>query len=409
MKSLSSSGGLGMMFLRAACGRARRFAIFDTSCRASRSKALLLAVMLGIAGQSFGKVPQADEQPSTVHGTVVNSVTHAPIARALIYSLDNRFAMLTDGSGHFEFALPKTDHETQTTGDAFISLGRGTGPPSFHGDRLWLRARKPGFLEASPGRPQVADPAASEVTISLVPEALIKGRVTLSTGDAAAGIAVQLYSRQVVDGLSHWMPGVAAVANSAGEFRFAELQAGAYKVVTHEFMDNDPITRLPGAALYGFPPVYYPGAPDLAAAETINLTAGQTFEATIALTLQPYYDVKIPVTNGDTNGGMNVSVKGQRGPGYSLGYNADEQRIEGMLPNGNYLVEAATWGRTSATGRVNLRVTGGPAEGSPITLVPNSSITFDVKEEFNEAPSTQSGPQSDRRQTVRGPRVFLQP
>jgi hypothetical protein len=32
-----------------------------------------------------------------------------------------------------------------------------------------------------------------------------------------------------------------------------------------------------------------------------------------------------------------------------------------------------------------------------------------VKEEFNEAPSNQFGPQSDRRQTVRGPRIYLQP
>src|SRR5579864_7648116 len=108
MKSLSGSGGLGMMFLGAAGRRARRFAIFGISRRASWSKTLLLALVLGIAGQSLGQALQADEQPSTVHGTVVNSVTHAPIARALVYSPDNRFAALTDGSGHFEFALPKT-------------------------------------------------------------------------------------------------------------------------------------------------------------------------------------------------------------------------------------------------------------------------------------------------------------
>src|SRR5689334_18031778 len=106
MKSLSSSGGLGMMFLRAACRMRRRSAISGISRQACWSKTLLLALVLAIAGQSLGQVLQPDEQPSTVHGTVVNSVTHAPIARALVYSLDNRFAMLTDGSGHFEFALP---------------------------------------------------------------------------------------------------------------------------------------------------------------------------------------------------------------------------------------------------------------------------------------------------------------
>lgn len=398
-----------MMFLRAAGRIARRSAIFGVFRRASRSKTLLLALVLGIAGQSLGQALQADEQPSTVHGTVVNSVTHAPIARALVFSADNPFAMLTDGSGHFEFALPKTSKQTETSSGQTVYFSTGQHSFQFRGDRIWLRARKPGFLDATPGRPQVADPAEGEVTISLVPEALIKGRITLSTGDAASGIAVQLYSRQVVDGLPRWMPGVAAAANSAGEFRFAELQAGAYKVVTHEFMDNDPTTRLPGAPLYGFPPVYYPGAPDLAAAATIKLTAGQTFEANMALIAQPYYGVKIPVTNGNAFNGVTVSIEGQRRPGYSLGYNGAEQRIEGLLPNGNYIVEAAVYGMTSAMGKVNLRVTGGPVEGPPVTLVPNSSITFDVKEEFNEAPSNQFGPQSDRRHTPSGPRVSLQP
>lgn len=329
---------------------------------------------------------QTDGEPTTVRGTVINSVTHEPLARALVYSSDNRFAVLTNGSGEFEFVLPKANADTLPNGGGGIYSSVG-GARSFYlsGNRLSLAARKPGFLDPPSGREEVTAPDGGEVTLSLVPEALIKGRVTLSTGDAAMGVAVQLYSRQVIDGLPRWVQTHITSTNSTGEFRFAELQAGAYKLVTNEFMDNDPVAMVPGIPLYGYPPMYYPGAADLAAAATIDLTAGQAFDVNLALVRQPYYAVKIPIANAPADGGIGVSVEGQRGPGYSLGYNSSEQRIEGSLPNGNYMVEAATYGTNAATGRVNLRVTGGPVAGAALALVPDSSVTFQVNTEFSKS------------------------
>src|SRR5258708_23971704 len=109
-------------------------------------------------------------------------------------------------------------------------------------------------------------------------------------------------------------------------------------------MDNDPADTVPGSQLYGFPPVYYPGVADFAAASTIQLTAGQTFQADLSLLRQPYYPVRIPLTNAELNGGMPIFVSGhgQRGSGYSLGYNGGKHWNEGPLPNANYLVGAET-------------------------------------------------------------------
>src|SRR5258705_2306394 len=53
-------------------------------------------------GPSFGVV----SGPDSVHGTVINGRTHEPIARALVYTPDNRYATLTDDRGHFEFKFP---------------------------------------------------------------------------------------------------------------------------------------------------------------------------------------------------------------------------------------------------------------------------------------------------------------
>jgi hypothetical protein len=246
-------------------------------------------------------------------------------------------------------------------------------------------ARRPGFLEDLNGNRQVEVSPGSEVTIRLTPEALIKGRVALPAADPARGINVELYYRQVQDGSLRWMQKNSTRTNSNGEFRFAELEPGTYKVLTREWMDNDPEGTVPGGQRYGFPPVYFPGATDFATASTIPLTAGEIFEADISLVRQPYYPVKIPVTNTEKNGGMNITVspQGQRGPGYSLGYNRGKDVIEGQLPNGKYLVEAATFGPDfSASGSVNLTVAGAPAEGPAMVLARNSSIPVNVKEEF---------------------------
>jgi hypothetical protein len=47
------------------------------------------------------------ENSDSIHGTAVNSVTHEPVARALVFSQDNRFAPMTDSQDRFEFTFPQ--------------------------------------------------------------------------------------------------------------------------------------------------------------------------------------------------------------------------------------------------------------------------------------------------------------
>src|ERR1700746_2592251 len=54
-------------------------------------------------GQSSYVLPAG---PDSVQGTVINAKTNEPIARAVVYSPDNRYATLTDDRGHFEFKFP---------------------------------------------------------------------------------------------------------------------------------------------------------------------------------------------------------------------------------------------------------------------------------------------------------------
>jgi hypothetical protein len=368
-----------------------------------RGPVFLLPILLATACVSLAQTQalQPDDQPSTIRGTVVNSVTGAPISRALVFTPGNHIAMLTDGEGHFEFALPKVSNEN-------VSSPNG-GQRYIFGPTV-LMARKPGFLDNPNGQPPVEANPGAEIVLPLLPEALIKGRIISSETDPAAGIQVQLFSRQVQDGMPKWLPAGSARANSNGEFRFAELQPGTYKLMTNELLDNDPAIAVPGGQQYGFPPVYFPGVSDDSAAGTIQLTAGQTVQADIPITHQPYFKVEIPVANPGPNAILNVivSVQGRSGSGYALGYNAEKQRIEGLLPNGKFLVEATT-AMNSASGQVSLTVNGAPAEGPGLALIPNSSIPVRVTELFTATDwnNTMTWSNGGRSFQVHGPRQYL--
>ena len=85
---------------------------------------------------------------------------------------------------------------------------------------------------------------------------------------------MQLFSRQVQDGMPVGANQQAVCGQIRGEFRFAELQPGTYKVLTNELMDGDPVTR---SRVWSFGSSgLLPGVSDFASAGTITLTAGQT-------------------------------------------------------------------------------------------------------------------------------------
>lgn len=312
---------------------------------------------------------------SSLHGTVVNSVTREPVLRALVHSPDNGIATFTDDQGRFEFNFPRTESNTTSPADEQRFYNRPTQ----------LMARKPGFLEVGNWTSyQPQNTATDDVTISLIPESVIVGRVSLPSSNQADRITVQVYKRQVSDGRAHWVPAASASTRSNGEFRIANLSAGTYKLFTDELLDRDPITFDPRGQLYGYPPIYYPTATDFASAAPIILETGKTFHVELSPVLQPYYSVKIAITNMQAEGSVQVSValQGHKGPGYSLGYGGD-QTIGGRLPSGIYMVEATLQGQPTASGSVNIMVKGAPLTNANLALIPNGSIPVYIKEELS--------------------------
>src|SRR5215470_5174806 len=313
-------------------------------------------------------------ESTVIRGTVINSKTNEPIGRALVYSPDNRFATMTDDRGRFQFNLPQAESKTNSQ---YFVRNIGEGYP------YALLARKPGFLLPN-NEQQVLSTGAdsSELTISLVPEALIVGHVQVPNADGFDRIQVSLYRRNIREGAEHWDSVGVSTSRSDGEFRFAELQPGSYKLVTNELLDRDPLN--PRGAIFGYPPVYYPSAVDFSTASIIQLTPGKTLIANIPLARREYYPVKIKVTNAsaDLPVGVQVWPQGHPGPGFALGYNPTEQTIEGSLPDGYYVLQVTSFAPNAMNGSVNLLVKGAPVDGQTVSLYPNVSIPVNIHEEF---------------------------
>jgi hypothetical protein len=355
----------------------------------------------------------------TIRGIVINSVTHEPIARALVSSPDNRFAALTNSEGHFEFTLPRVDSATESGSDSNTPVS-GQIRSGISNRPYMLMARKPGFLtDANSQAQNLQNESLKDVTLTLTPESLIVGAVTLPTSEPPDSIMLQVFRRQVQDGRAHWIPVGGAQSTSDGQFRFADLPAGTYKLLTHELLDHDPLTtdpltlpppNVPLGQLFGYPPVYYQSAPDFGSAAAIQLAAGQTQAVNLSLVKLPYYRVKVPLTNGPDNGfAVNVYAHGRKGPGFSLGYNNGDHAIEGMLPDGTYTIEASSFGSNGVTGLQTINIKGAPIDGPSMTFVSNASIPVIVKEEFTSAdnPGSMTWNINGRNIAMKGPRRYL--
>ena len=343
-------------------------------CRPQRSPLFWLCALIVVFFQPTYSQDAQNPNPASnsLRGIVINSVTREPIAHALVATADNRFAAFTDDQGRFEFQLPKIESDPNRPADG----------QAFYNVSTQLMARKPGFLDSGISSSPPQSTAGDDITIALVPESLIVGRVNLPSSNQSDRMTVQIYKRQVRDGRAFWAPGATTTTRSSGEFRIANLRAGIYKIFTSELMDRDPITFDPRGQLYGYPPIYYPAATDFASASAITLEAGKTFQVELSPVLQPYYPVRIAVTNLPSQNGVDVSValQGHKGPGYSLGYNGEG--IEGMLPNGVYTVEATLQqGQQTASGSVNITVKDSPVTNAFMAVLPNGSIPVNITDE----------------------------
>ena len=317
----------------------------------------------------------AAQEPATfpVNGIVESSLTHQPIARALVEA--NSAAVLTDGEGRFELRLPE--------GFANLSARR----PGYQGPEIGL----------PPAQARVEVSAKTQpVTIFLTPVASILGHVTLSSGDPAVSVQIVVHRKQIEGGHSRWRFVRNEVTGNDGTFRLSSLAAPAsYVLCTRTSQD-----RFGSSALHkqtmGYPGACYPGGFDLktALAAPLALSPGQQATLEISLTRQPFYPVSISVAGSVPGRPLRPMIRDRSGQQINASMRLDNQTgtYEFNLPNGRYFAETREFGNPPSYGRVDFTVAGGPVSGITLVSAPMAPIPVVIREEFTEAtPAPASG------------------
>ena len=340
-----------------------------------------LLLCYGAQASRLGQeVDSSAERVVHVHGIVLDALTNKPIGRALVTTMDA--ATMTNGDGQFDCDLR---FPPNNAAGGFISGLGGPGPGGGE-NQVAVIARKPGYLALQRPSILVLPKKGSdepEVQIKLTPESIMRGRIATPGPTPPMGVQVQLLRKQIQDGRATWTQAGDVATNSHGEYRFADLSAGDYKVMTREWVQNGSPISVSGDQIKGYPPAYYPNEADIGSATPIHIGPGETAQADLSLHAEPYFRVNIPVMNFSAGNGLSVGVEDKSGSsGFSLGFNPQSQMIEGFLPNGAYNVRVTSFGpvQGSATGKIE--VAGGPVRGSPISLMPGGSIPIIVREEY---------------------------
>jgi hypothetical protein len=314
----------------------------------------------------YSQEGSSSSQRAYVRGTVINSVTHEPIARALVtLAGETSTSQLTDNEGHFEFAN--------------VQAGRNV-----------LDARRPGFFGIGRGRdssmPISVGPTSSGYTLALEPASTITGQIILPTADPSSNIHVQLMRRVIQDGRASWQPFGMKTTNSEGAFRFGGLEPGDYKLVTSTSMDSDIAGQ--GAVTWGYPSVWYPEASDSSStAGFIRLSPGQQVNAQLALTREPFYCVTIPVADRGPIGFVQFSNSSGRLNDVPISYDSRQQQFRAYVPSGSYTVTIQSAMPSPGFATVSVTVRNAPVQLQGISLLPLHPVPVTIHKEFVSANS----------------------
>jgi hypothetical protein len=201
----------------------------------------------------------------TVTGTVVNSVTNAPVRHALV-ALGGSMVFSRE-DGRFEVAnMPE-------------------GP-------TMIAAQKPGFFDNTLDRKTIfVQSGKNDVLLKLVPESRIQGQVVDGDGEPLAGINVQALAERVIDGRMELRGEGGGNTDAHGHYLIEGLAAGKFLIRTFSMPDDWASPEKPGGAEEVFPQQYYPNAPDISAAQPTELTPGESAQADFKLRPLPAFHI----------------------------------------------------------------------------------------------------------------------
>jgi hypothetical protein len=258
-----------------------------------------------------------------------------------------------------------------------------------------ILCEKSGYLMASQSAPagNLGDGRIPAMVFKLTAQAAIQGTVIDERDLPAENVYVQLIRQQVVNGRKQWQGAQGGGTDETGSFRIYGLTSGSYVLMVS-------VPPLAGRRTKqtAYPTVYYPNATDIAAAQPVDLKAGDEAEIKIRLPEPvPAFEVSGVVLNAGPNAGVTMvrqSAEGQNLPPIgNLNFDLKTKifRFAHVTP-GMYQLTATTHDDEKTTRIASTTISVGDADVTGIRLDP-SGATLDgtVRLEADTATQRVSG------------------
>jgi hypothetical protein len=350
---------------------------------------LLFPILLCLGVASAQTAPSASPATATVSGQVVDSVSGQGIPRALVeLRIAGSPSMTGDASDRTRHVLADPQGQFRFEG---VPLGQG-----------FFSAYKPGYVslgrEQDSGRynmvgtVRITAGELDRVTLRLVPQGIVVGRVLASTGEPIDDVRVSAYRWKVAQGRGGWHRQQMTSTDEDGRFRLPALPPGRYYFVTTPTAVA--MSRVPGGAtrLLGYAAAHYPGLPG-ASLRGIALAPAAQLDLRLVAPHVPLYrfGVAAPATSG---GAAMVSVEVPGDPEGSLNFQvSDDSKIvaPNLLPAGEYIVRLQA-SDGSGHNLSDVRRVALAADTPDVRLSPVSGVDVPVRAQANltEQPATSS-------------------
>jgi hypothetical protein len=334
-------------------------------------------------------------QPTTgtgsIEGSVINDLTREPVKKASVM-LNGIVSLtaVTDASGHFAFKqLPAGQYSLQANASNFPQP----------------RSRLGGTLQRQINL--TADEQKSGITLSLIPGASIRGRVTDDEGSPMPNCNARAMQFTYHQGVQKLTGLGAANTDDRGEYRITDLSAGKYFVLVrcqreiplpHAFVPRGPGLDLPTQA---YAPEFYPGTTELPGAVRVTAAAG-TDVSGIDFRMLPAAGVIVRghVTAADTEsapGNVQIMLEPQdpnRREWLQFGARFDRRSRSFQfrnVPPGAYEIVAIARGEGSPReARVSIAVGSTPPEPLELALAAAPGMSGELRIDADEKPALEN-------------------
>ena len=364
----------------------------------------------GQEGKDAGQAAAAVQEFS-IRGTVVDSAAGTAVGHALVVL--SMYGDPKTNTGEQPMRRVMSDEEGRFEIRGLTATGRAG-----------IQASKPGYKAATDVRTglgrsfgafqEITVESGMNVTITLVPEATIAGRVVDESGEPIERLPVHLTFEGALNGrrtLQEMRRGV--TTDEEGEFRFADLQPGRYFVSAGPSQQVSSRPEARGRTALGYATVFYGGGSDFTTASPVDLVEGKHADIDLRMELQPLLKVRGIISGGAAANHARVTIFDSANQRVLQNFlNSSDQDIQiAELPAGSYTIHVSrvdpeTRDCTATVKRLNLTR---DISGLQLALAPCATIAVNVHLEQTK-PDTKKAPSMlDEDGAVRpGAKYFVQ-